>query len=223
MHLTDWLPTIADFAGLDPSSLGALDGHSFKDTFTSGSNSPRDEMFYLLSTRQSGTIRKRFDDGRDLKVVYNDIKRVTGMIHKLPDEGVCDLSGLTEEGDTPISEISKYSNGLKGSKHSDGKDIIIFDLAKDPFELFNVYEQNKNDAEVLVQKLKDTSAYLAENVGIIDLTAAAPTAEQSKSYYPKNSEQTTSGWCDGDLIKPNKDGGGGGRTTRAPMTTDGGQ
>ena len=221
MHLTDWLPTIADFAGMDPNTLGDLDGHSFKDTFTSGSPSPRDEMFYLLSTRQSGVIRKRFDDGRDLKVVYNDIKRLTGMDHKIPDEGECDLSDLAEEGDTPISDISKHASSLKGSKASDGKDIIIFDLAKDPFELFNVYEQNKNDGEDLVKKLKDTSAYLAENVGVINLTASAPTSEQSKSYYPKNSARTTSGWCDGDTILPDKNGGGGGRTTAGPMTTDG--
>ena len=38
MHISDWAPTLLDFAGVDPATANPdFDGFSFKDVLTSGS------------------------------------------------------------------------------------------------------------------------------------------------------------------------------------------
>ena len=59
MHLTDWLPTFADYAGLDiPNSEFAdiaLDGYSFRDAFENGADSPRSDLFHHVDESRVNT------------------------------------------------------------------------------------------------------------------------------------------------------------------------
>ena len=39
MHISDWVPTLLDFAGVDPTAANPdFDGYSFKDVLTNGSD-----------------------------------------------------------------------------------------------------------------------------------------------------------------------------------------
>ena len=53
MHLTDWLPTLLDYAGVDANTLGVdFDGFSFKDVFDNGADSPREDIMHLLNDKK---------------------------------------------------------------------------------------------------------------------------------------------------------------------------
>ena len=50
MHISDWAPTLLDFAGFDLRKTN-MDGHSFKNVFTADADSPRTDMFYFLNSQ----------------------------------------------------------------------------------------------------------------------------------------------------------------------------
>ena len=74
--------------------------------------------------------------------------------HTEPDGGECFQDGLIQEGETPVADIQKYSGSTKEARAADGNQVLVFDLAKDPYELFNVYEQNKDDVEMMIDEIR---------------------------------------------------------------------
>merc|ERR1712130_187971 len=97
MHLTDWLPTLLDYAGLDATTLGVdFDGFSFKDVFDNGADSPREDIMPLLNDKKAGIYRKG-----DFKFFH----RMTDLVvsnkfpfwnHTVPPEGLCDQNLLDD-------------------------------------------------------------------------------------------------------------------------------
>ena len=77
-----------------------------------------------------------------------------GTTHTEPDGGECFQDGLIQEGETPVADIQRYSGSTTSSRAADGNQVLVFDLAKDPYELFNVYEQNKDDVEMMIDEIR---------------------------------------------------------------------
>ena len=66
---------------------------------------------------------------------------------------------LKSEGETEISKIQKYSKSLLDNKSKvvDGRmvsEFVLIDLEKDPYELFNVYDDNKDIATDMINTIR---------------------------------------------------------------------
>merc|ERR1739848_855042 len=54
MHLSDWIPTLLDFAGGNPNENDDWDGTSFKETFQNGENSSQETRSIITSQCNDG-------------------------------------------------------------------------------------------------------------------------------------------------------------------------
>lgn len=193
MHISDWTPTLLDFAGVDPNVNANFDGMSFKDTFVNGGDSPRSEMFYYLNPRPAGGVYRQ---GR-YKIAYNDVVKYEKFNHTEPAEGTCHYTGLVEEGLYSTDTIAAESLNLQFSYYDD-KQVLLFDLENDPYELFNIFDDNQELGVSMIDEIK-AKAKTVRSIGLVSLSG---TPDTDSEFYPENSKWSTSGWCDASTIVP---------------------
>ncbi|XP_014280413.1 arylsulfatase B [Halyomorpha halys] len=60
MYITDWLPTISSIAGIDPKTLGNIDGYDMWEAISENKDSPRKEFLYNIDdvANPYGALRK---------------------------------------------------------------------------------------------------------------------------------------------------------------------
>ena len=201
MHLTDWGPTILDFAGVDATTLGiAFDGSTFKGVFENGDDSPRTDLFHIVQNSRKGVYRKG-----DFKLAYKFSKEIFAASsgdgnHTAHAEGICDGTLLLDDVDTTYEDIFALSDTVQVTCLNDAckRDLLMFNIREDPYELVNVYEQNSALGDEMMQAIMDASDGITESViNMLDVTDAE-TLNHAK--YPGNSGSTTWGWCDADTI-----------------------
>lgn len=145
MHVSDWLPTILSFAGVDytPASGHELDGvdHMLAITGKSSSSSPpRDKMLYNL------VVHVEF---HDYNLSTNGPLAVRNDRYKLIHEYTgSSLAGWYDAADWECEYRASETCRPDWSKGT--YEMMLFDLAVDPNEVNNLYD-DPGYAEVLVR------------------------------------------------------------------------
>jgi len=194
MHISDWAPTLLDFAGLDPAAANPdFDGHSFKNVLTDGADSPRGDMMYYISPKPAKGIYRQ---GK-WKLAWKENAKYQSGNHTLPAEGACVYQDV-EQGAYGTAEIDALSGNLQTADH-DGQEVLLFNLEDDPFELNNVYDASMFDlVEGMVDIISDKAKDLRTNIG----TISDAVGDTESENYVLNSLFTTSGWCSADDLLP---------------------
>jgi len=191
MHISDWAPTLIDFAGVDPAVANPdFDGHSFKDVLTSGADTPRSDMMYFVNPKPAGGV---YREGK-WKLAWKQYNKYQSMNHTLPSEGACVYSGLIEEGSYTLDEIDTYSGNLQLADH-DGQEILLFDLEADPYELVNVYDSSTHFdiVDSMMNTISTKAREIRNSIGQINLSDSE--GDTASANYVLTTGFTTSGWC----------------------------
>ena len=119
--------------------------------------------------------------------------------------------------------MSEILSAKTSTSKYDGNDVVMFNLADDPYELYNVWDQNKSLGEELAAEIVNAGMSVSPLDGArdsrVESTAQWLTlflANMIRTTYGTNEEnfdtrsnnhpdktgETSSGWCDGDKIKP---------------------
>ena len=152
MHVSDWTPTILDFAGIDPTTANPnFNGFSFKDVLQNDADSPREDLFYFLKAQPTaGTYRKG-----NYKLSFRQVVKYWSLSnHTAPAEGRCVFDNVLEqEGNTNYNDIHMFADTLTPSVY-DNVDVVMFDLDSDPYELFNIFDDNAALGEEMIDAIK---------------------------------------------------------------------
>jgi len=200
LHLTDWAPTILDYAGVNANNLGIdFDGHSFKGVFEDGEESPRTDLFHIVDSGRAGVYRKG-----DFKLAYKYESLIFSQAsgdanHTAHDEGICGSMYL-DDADYTYEEIFALSNTVQPTclNTSCKRSLFLFNIREDPYELVNVYDQNSAIGDEMMQTIMDTADAITESS--IDTNDVTDQATLNHAKYPMNTGYTSSGWCDASTI-----------------------
>ncbi|XP_077533055.1 arylsulfatase I-like [Haemaphysalis longicornis] len=204
MHITDWLPTLYSAAGGNATKLkGSLDGIDMWRHLSFDLPSPRTEMLYnidpidkMAGLRQGnhklvlGTYENGEFDGRYMTTgnprPHNDLDELTAnstvaqvLRHFY---GVDDLQFPPDWREHAIVECGRQ--GDDGSNFVSGQSPYLFDLAKDPCELYNLASSNPKLVATLLKKLR-----------LYDATAVSPkNVPADENGYPEHLNGTWAPW-----------------------------
>ena len=103
---------------------------------------------------------------------------------------------------TPCSEqISKLLKDiLTTTTHSStysNKDVVMFNIRDDPYELHNIFDENSALGGEMVDEIKAIAKNIRQNLGTVSVNS-----DTSVATHPDNTGQTTAGWCDPSLMVP---------------------
>ena len=110
--------------------------------------------------------------------------------------------------------MSEIMSAKTSTSKYDGNDVVMFNLADDPYELYNVWDRNKSLGEELAAEIVNAGMSFSPLGGARGLTlflanmirTTYGTNEENfdtrSNNHPDKTGETSSGWCDGDKIKP---------------------
>ena len=102
---------------------------------------------------KAGTLRKG-----NFKLAFNTPvdKFFRSGNHTLPAEGACSFTRMNlQEGIYQLSEIASTDTHV--TKYKDGrntKDVVMFNIADDPYELQNIFEENFELGIEMIEEIK---------------------------------------------------------------------
>lgn len=145
MHVSDWFPTIADMVGATVNASLQLDGFSQWGMIRDGKKSPRKEILHNIDIWTPLKGKMLFNDTFDTRVRaairVGDYKLITGN----PGDGNWYPVPSTTEGPTPPKS---------SSVSTDGKNLWLFDVAKDPYETIDLSVNMESTVRMMLDKLK---------------------------------------------------------------------
>ncbi|KAM7304208.1 arylsulfatase B [Ixodes scapularis] len=171
-HISDWLPTLYQLAGGDPSDLGDIDGISHLDSLSRRSETPRKELLINIDPIENVSA-----------IIEGHFKLVSGVVRggvldewfQVPGNITWDYNRARQECETSLvarvlrnaghdvacgSGDGSYPTPIKCGKRDPSKPCsptvapCLFDLSKDPCEYNNIAEQHNEVLQRLLGKLE---------------------------------------------------------------------
>ncbi|XP_029838419.4 arylsulfatase B-like [Ixodes scapularis] len=170
-HVSDWLPTLYQLAGGNPSDLGDIDGISHLDSLSRQSETPRKELLINIDPIENASA-----------IIEGHFKLVSGVVKggvldewfQVPGNITWDYNRARQECETSLvarvlrnaghdvacgSGDGSYPTPIKCGKRDPSKPCAptvapcLFDLSKDPCEYNNIAEQHNEVLQRLLRKL----------------------------------------------------------------------
>lgn len=175
-HVSDWLPTLAAYAGIAASELpDHLDGIDQSKAFRNNLISPRTEMIYdLIDTEDSF-----FSEGM-ISFRMGDIKIIDGMVrdkhwYTEPSKNrlnTTDETWVSFAGEIALKlgefffEDSKFdtahhilAHGLVMHSFSSYDEILLYNISADPLEKNNIRESHPEILKIMMKRVQELIAH----------------------------------------------------------------
>merc|ERR1712176_672149 len=107
-------------------------------------------------------------------------------------------SDFFDDADYTYQEILDLSGTVQitclGNNANCRRELTLFNIKDDPYELINVYDQNQDVGDQMMQDIMDAAASISEELIVVsDTTDEAIMAHEN---FPVNTGVTSTGWCD---------------------------
>eukprot|EP01105_Mastigella_eilhardi_P015906 TRINITY_DN3643_c0_g1_i4.p1 TRINITY_DN3643_c0_g1~~TRINITY_DN3643_c0_g1_i4.p1 ORF type:complete len:477 (+),score=97.28 TRINITY_DN3643_c0_g1_i4:361-1791(+) len=176
MHVTDWLPTIMDLAGVDSEAPNKLDGVSQWNAISKGSSSPRTRIIHNMSP-VNGTLHGALRDG-DWKLILQS-----------------NVAGSQAAEKTPIGLPAGWIIGapLVASCPPAITGAWLFNIANDPTESTNLVSSNPTKYQEMLSLFQQLQADAVPDLNSLHALdpLSLPSNNQYNAWVPWNDKAGT--------------------------------